>query len=105
MTFLRCRWGERSILVIEARVLKIESKAINSYTERLHKVSFRIRHDEETILLQGRRAIRLGTRPPTILPPREAAELVWAVLVEELATIAPELRYVTPDWEPQIRQR
>ncbi|MDD9995043.1 MAG: hypothetical protein OXS35_04740 [Dehalococcoidia bacterium] len=91
--------------MIEAKVLKIESKAINGYTERLHKVSFRIRHDEENILVQGRRAIRLSTRPPTILPPREAAELVWAVLVEELATIGPELRCVTPDWEPQIRQR
>ena len=35
----------------------------------------------------------------------QADELVWAVLVEELATIAPELPYVTPDWEPQITQR
>ena len=87
--------------MIEAKVLKIESKSMDSYTKMLHKVSFRIRHDDSTILIQGRQAIPIGTRPPTILSPKETAELVWAVLAEELATIAPELRYVSPDWEPQ----
>ena len=101
MRFSRFPVHERNILVIEARVLKIESKSIDSYTKKLHKVSFRIRHEDSTILVQGRRAIPLGTRPPAHLPSREAVEFVWAVLAEEFATIAPELRYVSHDWEPQ----
>ncbi len=91
--------------MIEVKVLKIESKSIASYTKMLHKVSFRIRHDGSTILIQGRRAIPIGTRPPTLLSSKEAAELVWAILAEELASIGPELRYVKPDWEPLMAPR
>ena len=52
--------------MIEAKVLKIESKSMGSYTKMLHKVSFRITHDDSTILIQGRRAISIDTRPPTL---------------------------------------
>lgn len=91
--------------MIEAKVLKVESTPMGSYTKMLHKVSFRIRHGDSIILVQGRRAIPIGPRPPTHLSPGEVVEHVWAVLAEELATIAPELRYVEPDWDPQMTSR
>ena len=82
------------------KVYTTKSFPVDDNSKMAYQVAFLVRHEGHSIMVQGRKAIPIAPRHPRLPSRREATQVVWSALRDDLARIAPRLRDVEPDWEP-----
>lgn len=86
--------------MLQVRVYTIKCFPVDGHSKMVYQVNFLARDKGSSSMVQGREAIPFATRHPRPPSRREATQIVWSALKDDLARITPRLREVEPDWQP-----